>query len=530
MRVRQRPDPVARPYTPAVSSLTARWRSLMGLGVIGLGAVIVSLIVIRPFDGAPIAYDAAASVIHFERIAGGIHLEGGLSTTPKPLLTLIFGLIYDSGAGWLGISLATIAAWGVAVAAAAYLCSRIAGPVAGVAVALSLIGARIMVPEVAGALGLVWALLCWVLAGLAATAGRPRWGLAGILLGLGALARLETFLVLGLAFALLVLRRVGPAGVRGPVPSGVWRLMIGWAALPVMLIHDWALTGNPMYWTTVAAAYSVNNRPPSPLMVIEHIGLLIVSMPFLAVPAAVGAVSLMRGRSVPLAVGLAALGPGVAVFLVVLAARHLFVDPRYYAPIELSIIVAAAIGLAVTVKETGRFARERWPDRRPLAASVTAASAALVVAAAGGHVIDRATLDKVDVARAYMRTAALALPVLRAEVLNVPDAAGLPGTSRLTETGVPGLFLVPTPIRPQIVVDLDVGLRRVEALPAASDSADWVLHPGQLLVLNRRDIPAEVYRGLASDEPVKIGTLHLVPLFADPAAGTWVVRVDGATS
>ena len=88
------------------------------------------------------------------------------------------------------------------------------------------------------------------------TTERPRWGIAGVALGLAALARLETFLVIGLALGVLAAMRFGPAKWRRPVPAGAWRISIGLLALPVMCLHDVLLTGDPFFWTSVAASYS----------------------------------------------------------------------------------------------------------------------------------------------------------------------------------------------------------------------------------------------------------------------------------
>ena len=52
-------------------------------------AVIVGTELARPFRSASIAFDSQVAVLHFERIVAGRQLEVFLSTTPKPLLTLV---------------------------------------------------------------------------------------------------------------------------------------------------------------------------------------------------------------------------------------------------------------------------------------------------------------------------------------------------------------------------------------------------------------------------------------------------------
>ena len=171
------------------------------LAAVFLASVAVAAYVIRPWIAAPLAFDTAASVVHFDRIVSGHYLEQPLTTTPKPLLTLLYGLIYTATRDWRAISLAALGAWGLCVVSAGMLAWRLGGAVAATFVATSLIVSSRLLLETSSALASVWALLLWIVAGLAVTARPTRWGIVGVALGLAALARLETFLVIGLALA-----------------------------------------------------------------------------------------------------------------------------------------------------------------------------------------------------------------------------------------------------------------------------------------------------------------------------------------
>ena len=70
------------------------------LAAIFIAAVAVAASAIRPWIAAPPAFDTAASVLHFDRIVAGRHLEQALSTTPKPLLTILYGLVYSATGDW----------------------------------------------------------------------------------------------------------------------------------------------------------------------------------------------------------------------------------------------------------------------------------------------------------------------------------------------------------------------------------------------------------------------------------------------
>ena len=198
-----------------------RTSHLLAIGAAGV-AVVVALAAIRPTLGPPLAYDTFASVLHFDRLVSGRHLEGALGTTPKPLLTLALGLAHAAG-GWLLVSIVSILAWASAVGLGTALAARLAGIAGGAAMGALLVTSPALLLETAWGLASPWALGLWFAAALAVMAPRPRWGLAGLLLGLATLARLETVLLIGLALVAVLVRwlagRTAGAGL-GSGPPG----------------------------------------------------------------------------------------------------------------------------------------------------------------------------------------------------------------------------------------------------------------------------------------------------------------------
>lgn len=153
---------------------------------------------------------------------------------------------------------------GLVAGLAALLAWRVMGAVAAGIVVVGFIGNRFLLLEAANAYAVPWAVALWSLAGLMVTARRPRWGLAGLALLLATLARFETVvLVAAIAFALAAveIRWRAPWASGGSamrvVPGRAWLLVgLPLVALPVMLFHDWLLTGDPMFWSSVSARYT----------------------------------------------------------------------------------------------------------------------------------------------------------------------------------------------------------------------------------------------------------------------------------
>ena len=198
-----------------------------------------------------------------------------MGATPKPLLTVVYGLLYNVTGDWRAISLATTGAFAVGVLLAACLVQRLAGLPAAVFVAIGLTGLSLLQSDLDPVDATPWAMVGWFGAGLLVARPRPRFGLAGLVLMLATLARLETLALVGCALAALVglwaVRRCASADVAGRLlgrdrarrlaqipaaPRRAWLLALAFAALPIMLAHDWPLTGDPFYWVLVSQDYS----------------------------------------------------------------------------------------------------------------------------------------------------------------------------------------------------------------------------------------------------------------------------------
>jgi hypothetical protein len=242
---------------------------LVALSVVFLATVAVSAFLIRLLAGASVGFDSAASVIHFERIIGGRQLEAFVTTTPKPALTLVFGVLHAVG-GWFAVAAATVLVFAAGVTLAAWLAWRVGGPVAAGFAAVAIVGSPLMLLDVGKAYAVAWALLPWLIAAWAVLAPNPRYWLAAFALLVAALIRIETLVVVPGALLAIVLARIAHRADPSVVPRAALAIVfVPMLAIPVMAAHDWLLTGDPLFWVQVstrfAEAASVRRRPRIPL-------------------------------------------------------------------------------------------------------------------------------------------------------------------------------------------------------------------------------------------------------------------------
>lgn len=491
----------------------AQVAALSGLFIL---AVAIGLELARPFSSASIAFDSQVAVLHFERIVGGQRLEAAVSTTPKPLLTLIFGPLHALTGDWRPLAWVTIGAFGVAIAGVGALVGRVAGPVAAAFSAVAVLAAPTLLFDVGYALATPFALVGWVAAGLAVTGPRPRYAIAGTALLLATLARIETLVLIGLiAVVLAIVARIG-----GPAPRRAWLVpSIGAAALVVMGIHDWLLTGDPLFWSTVAVRYSEATQleVPSPVRVIAILAGRYADFGAISLLALIGVVRLVIMRQYALIVGLAGLGPGIAAFLIYLAVRGIYVSERYFAAIDVAVLVASGIGIAGLALDIATLTstwRRRISPGAWRATSIAAAFAAAVILVWPHGPLDIGLRKQVRTSLEAAVDADRAAPVIAAR-LAAANSSPSPAV------------LVPTSVRPRLVIDLGLSLTAVGGTDGLTvDPRSGVPARGQIIDHDRRaERRPDTLAALEIDRPVTLGDLRLEPLLADPARGTWIIAV-----
>jgi hypothetical protein len=508
-----------------------RPEAIVALGAFGIAALVAAWIV-RPFHVGMLGYDAAASVLYFKRLVAGTTLEAFTGATPKALLTAVYGAAYSLIPDWRVISWLAIAAFAGGIAASAVLAYRLSGGVAAAFALVGLIGSAELLTDVDLAYAVSWALLCWAVAGLLVTAARPRYAWAGILLAAGGLARYETLIVVGAAglllvagavFATLTDRSTAPLRDRAPI-------LLGLLAIPVEAIHDWLLTGNPLYAYSVPVLGSAGLPLVGVSGVLRAIGNHYASEPVLIVLALLGLATLvLRGRW-EVAVGLLSLGIGVIGFLVFLAVRRIYVSNRYFAPADIAITFTAAVGLAsLRLPGFEALLRRRF-GRNGLVAvgALVGAVIALAVIRPFGP-FDRTTRSAISVNAIVHRDIALVAPDLRRALAGVPGIRAWPTDGSPTAAmGSRAVLLAPVLTVPQVAVELQLPLSSIAGTAAGSITTDGSYpRPGQVVFHQvDRDLPAAPFALFEVDHRTTVGRITLDPLLVDPAHRFWLLRID----
>ena len=513
--------------------------TLAGATIGALAASAVLAAMIRPLHVGPVGFDSAASVIHFDRIVSGTRLEAFVTTTPKPLLTLVYGLTHAIVPDWRAISLITIGAFALAVIAGVLVVTRaVPGAprwVAIVAIPLVLLGSPRLAVDVGLAYPVAWALVGWLAAGLAAMGPRPRPWIVGLALMLATLARLETVVVTG-ALALALIFEIARSLRRGTSPGptigrqawDVRSLAIATAvaamALPVMLIHDWLLTGDPWFWVSVSTAYSnASASVPTPREVVHAGAVILVARPIPVLLALIGLRALSReGR--PLLVGLLALGPGLGAMLVLLAARGTYVSSRYYAGIEIALAVAAAVGATAIARAVVTRAQTTYAVRStPSIAAAAIVSAFVVAASALGGPFAPLSASVSSAMRSQLATTRLGdlvVPIVAPLLAPESLVAGQPAPAEAT----PWLY-VPGLLRPRLAVDLDLPLWAVAGMNPSILTPGSGVRPGSVIVHSHLDAPRGTYQVLETGGKVIVGS-HRAETVATPEPGAWILLVN----
>lgn len=444
-----RDAPASHPRTTAV------------IGVMSAAvALVISAWIVRPIHPMLVGSDTASSVLYFDRIIDGETLERFLGTTPKPLLTVVDGLLHAVTNDWRPIAWMALLVYALAIGATALLAARVSGPVSGAFVGTALIASPGLLQDAALAYAVSWALLAVSVACLAVTAAPPRNVLAGLALAAGGLARQEVIIVSGVAATIVFIRYVsGATGGRSRPPRGELWLLLGLAAVPVTMFHDLLLASDPFYTWKVSSLGAVGRLVGGLPAAIQVIADSLSSGGFVLL-AMVGLLVLYRRREWPVLIGLLATLIGVAMVVGVVGARGLVVLDRYALPIQIAIIFAAGSGLAAI----------RMPalngSMRGYAMPIIAVVVAVILTPRIGP-IDGETTGRIRTgARAAGEYTAL-LPSLRAAVdaapiLRMPPASRDPSARGLSE---PALYVTPG-LLPAVLVDLDLRLDRVARLTA----------------------------------------------------------------
>ena len=513
-------------------------------GLVGLLAAVVLWLVVQPLAGASNDTDAAASVLYFERLVHGQRLEAFVPTTPKPLLTVVYGVAWALTGDWRTLTILSVAVGAAAVALAARLAARLAGNAAAAAAAIVIVGLLAWPDfglEVAQANSFVWGLALWLLAGVLVTADRPRPWLAGAVFVLAGLTRTETIWLLGAAFGcaawiwLRALRGGDRAQLRTVLP-----LLLGALAIPLACLHDLLLTGRPLYWLGVPAGYTAVAYPGlASVSPVESIRKELVHYePALALLALalLGGAWLIHSRRRAVALALASLAGGVLLTLVVLAWRAVFISARYYEEADAAVLLAAAIGTAALIVWTfDRLARSRVDaDRwRSLATAVVATALVLgVVAVDVPHGTVESEVAPTGQAYAALQTRINDLtPILTGAQGGTAELAGAnypvadPATCRL---------FVPRSLLPIVSLETGAPITALGDSYLAFRDGKYALKPGQwVLHISAADGSGGVYAPFEHSAPTTLTAVSgqrvaVVPVITDPDRGLWLDRIDAA--
>ncbi len=503
---------------------------LLGAAAAFAGAAAVALYVVRPLSVGPIGPDAAAPVVEFQRLVAGQQLEGYLSQTSKPLLTLVYGVARSATGDWRSVSLLAILSFALLVALAGLIAHRLGGPAAaGFAVAGLALAPQLLV-DVTFAYGVSWALLGCAVAAIAVLAPRPRFAIAGTALALAALARPEILAVTALALGIVVLAQgVARTGRAGTPPAGAWQLGLGLLAILVLSVHDWLLTGDALFWANTAAANSEGQgNVRSLLEVIRFVGHHVLGIAPVLPLAALAVVDLaVRRRWMALFV-VTIVPVAVALFFIASGARGTVISSRYLLPIDLGLVWAAGVGVgAIDAARVRHWWLRSVPGAPGRAWGTVALAGGLILAVAMAPSWPRTPHVRASVAaqRAKQANAARAFAAIAPALGTVPPWRGAspPADPRT-------LVLIPARLRAQGIVDLDLPLwAGTKLYPSLVDPAHGIPPPGTILYHdNRDDKPAPVWASVEVQRPTVVGSLRLVPLFVDARAGIWVLRVEAA--
>ena len=317
-------------------------------------------------------------------------------------------------------------------------------------------------------------------------------------------------------------------------------LLLGALALPLACLHDFLLTGRPLYWLGVPGAYTALVYPDltslSPFEAIRKEIVYFEPAAVLLLLALVGGVWLLLSRRRAMAVALAFLAGGVLVTLVLLAWRAVFISVRYYEEADAAILLAAAIGTAALIG----WSLERVPgraaggDRRMVfAPGLIAAVLAVGVVAVD---VPRGTVDG-QIAPSRQGYAALetAIPTLSSLLAGAEGKTiTVQGANYPVADPSSCRVFIPRPFVPVVSVEIGVPVTALGDSYLGFRDGKYPLKPGQwVLHIVAADGSGGVYAPFEHALPTVLvaadgQSLSIVPVMANPAQGLWLDRVDAA--
>jgi len=513
---------------PMSRARTSRIR-LLCYGALFVIAFGVAFAMVRPISTASIGPDAAAPVVEFQRLIAGQRLEGPLTQTSKPLLTVVYGLLHSTG-DWRPVAWAALTAFALSVVAGAALALRLAGPAAAAFVATGLLLSPVLLRDVSLAYALSWAALGWLAAGLAVTTDRPRWALAGLALLLAALARPEGLAVVVFSGVVLLAIDVLTRLTRRPhPPPAAYLILIGLLSVPILMAHDGFLTGDPLLWTKTAEINSAHYADVRGLLAtLVWIAHHVLSLAPLLPLAALGGVALVMRRQWAIAIGLVAVVVGISLLFALSGARGARLSTRYLAPIDLGLLFAAGLGLStIDVPAIRRRFRSVVPRGLPRAVALLLVGGVASLMLAPIWLLDPVVRQDVREQIALHAHEAQAIAAIRAALGPAPTWRG---ASRSTGFAKQPLVIVPPRLRVQAVVDLGLPLSQVAPSLSAYFAPTKARPGGGTILYHDRidDHDASAFAALEVDQPVVLDGVRYVPILARPADGLWILRTEPA--
>jgi hypothetical protein len=497
-----------------------RSAGLLWLAVFGAAAAI-ALFVIQPLGVFAAGSDTASTVVYWDRIAAGQRLEAFVGTTPKPLLSVVYGPLFGVFGDWRAIGLMAVAVYAAGIATASVLVERLTGStVAAVFVAVGFIASWQLFQDVSLAYAVSWLLLTTALAGMCVTAATPRYGWAGLILLVGALARQEALFVTGLGLVVVagavIARRARPE--REPVAGRPRLLAIGLLAVPLTAVHDWVLTGDPGYSLKVqtlgVAGRATRGLDGTIDFVVHH---LVQSWPMVLL-AVVGLGLALYRRQWVIAVALIALGPLVVGLVLFVGWRDLIVLERYLLPVDLALILGAGVSIAVVADRLRAFLPERGLRLGPPIAIGVAVALALALSPRIGP-LDGTLRARLELERQATADLAVLQPAIERALAAVPRVRDRPpAVHPLTRPIDRAVLVVPARFVPTLAAQLRLPLDRIAFLDAdmlAAASPDPGPDPGSgWIVWYQRGFsaPESAFVVLETTSPAVVGRLAVEPI------------------